>query len=115
MQSHIDAFQSEKGENGEPAHPHFERLRPQIANLLRGGAPDLKTAYEQAMWSDPELRKEMIQRESGEDIEARKVAAEKAKRAANQPRTSGGQFKASGKPRSMDDTMSDVYDRLAGA
>jgi hypothetical protein len=45
----------------DPKHEHFEELRPFMAALIESGsAPDLDTAYEQAMWSRPDLREKQL-------------------------------------------------------
>lgn len=57
-QSLIDQFANETDANGNPAHPHFEKVRSVMGTFIsNGNAPDLKTAYEMAVYADPELRK----------------------------------------------------------
>jgi len=61
--------------------PHFERVRVRMGQLMQGGAVapnDLDGAYQQAIWSDPELRDQLL-REKEE--ERAKVQAEQAKNA----------------------------------
>lgn len=94
----IAAFKSETDDEGNPAHPHFEELEGRIVSLLttpgaiEGNSPAerLKAAYEQAVWTVPEYRKELMERQDKERVEAEKKrkaeAARKAKKAAG-PKT----------------------------
>lgn len=64
--------------------PHFERVRVRMGQLMQGGvvAPtDLDGAYQQAIWSDPELRDQLLR----EEDEKRKAefAETQAKQAKN--------------------------------
>jgi hypothetical protein len=57
-QSLIDQFAAETDANGNPAYPHFEKVRSVMGTFIsNGNAPDLKSAYEMAVYADPELRK----------------------------------------------------------
>jgi hypothetical protein len=64
--------------------PHFERVRVRMGQLMQGGvvAPtDLDGAYQQAIWSDPELRDQLL-REQDEKRKA-EFAETQAKQAKN--------------------------------
>jgi hypothetical protein len=74
LTSEIDAFAA------DPAHPHFEELRPAMAALLKAGlAQDLADAYEQATWTRPDIRSSLLeQQEAKRKVEAAKRAKEAA-------------------------------------
>jgi hypothetical protein len=65
--------------------PHFERVRVRMGQLMQGGvvAPnDLESAYQQAIWSDPELRDQLLREEDEKrKAEFAKTQAEQAKNA----------------------------------
>jgi len=84
LQGQIDAFKSDKDETGNPKHPHFDKLRAEIAGLLQAGAAkDLGDAYERAAWANPEVRADILKRQQDEtEAKAKAVAAEKARDAA---------------------------------
>jgi len=60
-QSMIDQFANEKTTDGSPKHPHFDSVRDRMGILIQGNqAPDLATAYDMAVYSDPKLRQVMM-------------------------------------------------------
>lgn len=67
----------------DPANLYFENVRPQVAALLRSGVQgathdeQLKNAYEQAVWANPETRQAMTLQQA----EKQRVEAEAATRA----------------------------------
>jgi hypothetical protein len=113
--SQIEAFKA------DPAHPHFDAVRQDMAILIQTGrATDLKDAYDKAVWMNPDLRAQTLETQRKADEEKRrKEAAEEAERArkAAGTRLSSKGASASvrtGGPRSMEDTMSEAYDRATG-
>jgi len=57
----IDSFAEEKDSRGNPLHPHFDAVLPQIIELYRANPErDLKEAYETAVWMDPAIRSTLI-------------------------------------------------------
>lgn len=73
LQSQIDAFAA------DPAHNHFEVVRPHMVALLKGGlAKDLQDAYDQAVYARPDIRSTLLQSQSAE-LEANRIADAKAK------------------------------------
>lgn len=91
QQGSIKAFAEEKTEAGELAHPHFDRLQPDMVLLAKGyrtngqAVPSLAKLYEQASWSNPEVRSELLAAQQtaaavAEEAE-RKAHVEKAKAA----------------------------------
>lgn len=57
----IDSYADEKGADGKPVRPYFDKVLPVIIDLFKANPQrDLHQAYEQACWADPEVRKELI-------------------------------------------------------
>ena len=56
----IKEFAEAKGEDGAPLYPHFDAVKVQMGALMQSGAADdLKSAYEQAIWTQPALREQL--------------------------------------------------------
>jgi hypothetical protein len=76
INSAIDTFAA------DPAHEHFETLRPIMARLLQAGqASDLKDAYEQASYLHPDVRASLLNQRQAQDAEKRKKQAEQSQAA----------------------------------
>jgi hypothetical protein len=74
LTSEIDDFAA------DPAHPHFEEVRADMAALLKAGrAQGLADAYEMAIWARPDIRPSLLQQQQA-DMEAKRKA-EAAKKA----------------------------------
>jgi hypothetical protein len=83
-QSFIDQFAAETDASGNPAHPHFETVRSVMGSLISSGnATDLKSAYEAAVYANPELRQEELKRVAASQSQAKvkTEAVQKAKKA----------------------------------
>ena len=83
-QSFIDQFAAETDASGNPAHPHFETVRSVMGSLISSGnATDLKSAYEAAVYANPELRQEELKRVAARQSQAKvkTEAVQKAKKA----------------------------------
>lgn len=106
LNSDIEAFKA------EPGHEHFEAVRPHMAALLQGGqAKDLKDAYEQAVYANPQTRTAMLQQQS--KVAAAGAQAQRAKAAAVSVRGSSpasGQSSAAAHP-SIRDAVSAAFDQ----
>lgn len=72
LTSEIDDFAS------DPAHPHFEEVRADMAALLKAGrAQGLDDAYEMAIWARPDIRPSLLeQQEAKRKAEATRRAKE---------------------------------------
>lgn len=93
--NHLKAFVEATDDTGSPKYPHFQRLEPIMAAIIRNSGPiydirqvNLDQLYEQAAWNDPEIREKMItDRARKAEADAIKAAqeqnaeAEKAQRA----------------------------------
>jgi hypothetical protein len=82
-QSFIDQFAAETDASGNPAHPHFETVRSVMGSLISSGnATDLKSAYEAAVYANPELRQAELERVAARQSQAKvkTEAVQKAKK-----------------------------------
>ena len=73
----VDAFAR------DPANLYFENVREKMSELIRSGqAADLPSAYEQAIWSSPEIRPLLLRRQQDELVaQTRTQASAKAAQA----------------------------------
>lgn len=77
----IDQFADEKDAQGNPAHPHFDTVLPQLIELFSANPQrSLQEAYDAAVWMNPQLRQTLIQQER-QSVE-QKAANERAAKAA---------------------------------
>jgi len=107
-------------ENFAKDKPHFEKVRAQMGGLIQGGAAqDLQTAYDMAVWSNPETRAAMLAEQSVKTAETQKEeAAKKAAKArritvtnlASKGASNGGQVFES-----LEEELGAVYDAVQGA
>ncbi len=85
LKSQIDAF------SADPAHPHFEAVKADMAALLRGGiVTTLQDAYDRAVYANPQTRSTLLQQQSVE-TEEKRLADKKAR--AEQARKAGSSLK----------------------
>lgn len=69
----IDNYAEEKGPDGKPLRPHFDKVIDAVIELFKADPErDLNEAYERACWMDPEVRKLML------DNERNKVTSQQA-------------------------------------
>jgi hypothetical protein len=72
LTSEIDAFAD------DPAHPHFEEVRADMAALLKAGrAQGLADAYEMAIWARSDIRPSLLQQQQADTEAKRKAEAAK--------------------------------------
>ncbi|MEC9266717.1 MAG: hypothetical protein VX464_11710 [Pseudomonadota bacterium] len=119
----IESFANEKDSKGQPLRPHWADLESDLTVLvagIRAQHPDmphrdvLQRAYDQAMWANPTVRQKVLEAQEAEKKAAADAAARKAKGAASaNVKGSGGAMKP--KPRTIDQTMEETYDRMNGA
>jgi hypothetical protein len=113
----IDNFADEKGQDGKPLRPHFDRVLPHVIELFRADPNrDLKATYEMACWMDPAVREEVARSEA-----AKRQQAEANQRAAQAARTNlrGRTAPVSTKPngaeqaaKTLRQTLEDTADEL---
>lgn len=64
----IDSFADEKDEKGQPKRPHFDAVLPTIIELYRANPErDLQQAYEMAIWSNPQIRSQLLQQQQANE------------------------------------------------
>lgn len=67
-----------------PANVHFETVRTVMGSLMvNGQAKNLQDAYEQACWSDPSIRRQLLDAQNEEQKKKRRVEMEAKKKAAS--------------------------------
>ena len=115
LNARIEAFKN------DPKNAHFEAVRPYMAKLVQAGmASDLADAYEQAVKLHPEVSAKVAQDQRAAEDATRKQEAERkateAKRAASVNVATKGTIGASPTtPKSLEDTMRQVADRIYSA
>ena len=78
FQNALNAFGRQTDGDGNLLHPYFEQVRQDICDLLNCRADcDIETAYAKALWLNPSVRKELIQKQ----IDSEADAAAKSKQA----------------------------------
>lgn len=102
----------------DPANKWFSDVREDMGRLLEGGiAADLQDAYDKACNMRPDIRAAIAAQQQREADEKRQKEAQQrviqAKKSASvNVRQSGPKPVASNAPRTIDDTLREVYDRL---
>lgn len=120
----IETFASEKDGKGELARPFFEDVSQDLLEILpgiRNANPSmsnrevLQKAYDKAVWSNPVTRQKLLDKQKADEKAQAEAKAKKAadKGAVNVRGKGGGQMKA--KPRTIDETLSETYDKVTGA
>lgn len=87
IRSQVDAFAT------DPAHPHYEEVKADMAALLRGGiAKDLQDAYDRAVYSNPQTRSTLLAKQAEEKrvADEKKAKADKARNAGSSLRGGPG-------------------------
>ena len=83
VQTIIDNFRTAKDADGHLKHPHFETVQDQMSGLISSGvAKDIASAYEMAVYANPETRakvlEEQVKKETKQEVKAE--AVQKAKK-----------------------------------
>ncbi len=94
LEAHVQSFMNEKDKTGNLLRPHFEKIMTQLEPVVRqirttnpkmSNTEVLQTAYDQAVWANPEVRQALIQKEKEAEAATRvqeaKAKAAKARRA----------------------------------
>lgn len=122
----IQEFIDAKTEAGDSAHPHAERLMPEMVRLAKGYTaqgqppPSLDKLYESATWGDSETRQEMLTAQqtaaAAREEEERKAHAEKAREATAKHPTGDSPSSASKpkQPKNVRDAVSSAWDQHSG-
>jgi predicted nucleic acid-binding Zn-ribbon protein len=79
----VQIFGKQTDKDGNALHPYFENVKGRIFELLQSGAVrSIEEAYENALWTTPYVRNELIKQQ----ISSQAAEAEKAKKAAFAPK-----------------------------
>lgn len=79
----LQMFGRQTDEEGNLLHPYFEAVKNQAWEFLAGGgARSVEEAYENALWLNPQVRNELIEKQ----ISSRAAEAKKAQKAAFTPK-----------------------------
>jgi len=82
----------------DPANKHFDEVADDILHLIQtGAAPDLKTAYEMACWTNPVVRAKLLAEQPGKPVPPKPLNVEGM---------NGGTPPA--KPKTFEDTLESV-------
>lgn len=110
----VDAFAA------DPAHPYFDELSDDIAQLLqKRAATDLKDAYEKAIWLNPATRAKELARQAAATRD--KTAQEEAERIAKAKQATAANVRVQARPApaldqsptgSMDDTLTETMNKI---
>lgn len=118
-QTELQKFEAEAATKS----PHYAnpQVKSEMARVLASSQSDLtfEQAYDRVVWSMPELRQQLLDTERKTAVEAQsKAAADAAKKARH---SAGPQLRAAGTPgevravaHTIDQTLSEVYDRSQG-
>ena len=96
VQAELSRMQSERAASEiaqfSKEKPYFERVKVEMGKLMAAGAaPDLDSAYQRAIWADPEIRAEMMQKEISDKLASHQQEAQQksqqARKAAVSPST----------------------------
>lgn len=102
----------------DPAHPYFDEVANDIAAIIRGGgAQDLASAYEKAVWANPVTRaKEQARIATEQSAQTAKAAAQKAAEAkasvAANVRSKAKAASAATPLGSIDDTLAETMAKI---
>lgn len=79
----LQMFSRQTDAEGNVLHPYFEVVKKQVIDLLAGGvARSVEEAYEHALWLNPQVRSELIEKQ----ISSKAAEAQKAQKAAFAPK-----------------------------
>jgi hypothetical protein len=110
----IEAFRSKVNEQGLPAYPYFDHVVNLMAGLVQSGTADtLEKAYDLAVRAHPETSKLLAEAEKAEAQakEAKRLAAEKAKRKGGSIKGSpGGALPGNAKDRTLRDELRSAFE-----
>lgn len=118
LSTEISDFQAAKDATGAPLYPHFEAVKAEMAALLGAGRADsLKTAYDMAVWANPQAREaELSRMERVKQAERDRAERERAAKARVAGSSITGQPVGAGAVPTFDNVESELrYHFTAGA
>ena len=109
----VQTFRETVDDKGAPQYPHFDAVSGHMKALLSSGeVPDLKTAYDQAVWSVPEYREQFA---ATQKADAEAEAAKRRQVAAARAHTTGTTVNGAGSTPPPPDTPATMSDDLRAA
>ena len=88
----INNFASAKDDEGHLLHPHFDQVKNDMFALLDSRiVTDYESAYEKALWLNPQIRSDLLEKQESDKLRSLAEEADKAKAAGFSPK--GGQEK----------------------
>jgi hypothetical protein len=100
----------------DPNHSHFEAVRGYMGALIQAGhAPDLKSAYEQAVWANPATRASVLAQQQAAQRAEADQKAKAAKKAASVNVRAKPSLPSSEPIGTMEDTIRATLRRLQAA
>lgn len=83
----ISSFASAKDDKGNLLHPHFLIVKDEMLALLKSGVVfDYESAYEKALWINPQTRSFLLEKKEAENLQSLADEADKAKSAGFSPK-----------------------------
>lgn len=88
----------------DPKNEHFTAVRDQMANLLQSGqAQTLDEAYDKAIWTQPEIRQSLLERQTKEAQQKALSAAQRNRTKSAAVSVKGNRVAKAGRPAGKDD------------
>jgi hypothetical protein len=112
----VDTLRGEVGRfANDPANEFYQDVRDQMATLLeKGVARDLKDAYDQAVWANPETRKVLLQRQAAGQAHQASQSAQRARAASSSIRSSGEPVMTTVDPGNLRAVLEAAWDSTGG-
>lgn len=80
-------FAGAKDDDGNLLHPHFPTVKNEMTALLSSGmAFDFESAYEKALWLNPQTRAELLEKQEAQNLQSLAEEADKAQTAGFSPK-----------------------------
>lgn len=96
LNGEIQQFATERGADGQLAHPHFSTVKTLMGHLLQSGqAEDMQDAYDKAIWANSDIRSQLLTTQAkpqSQQIEKARKAAITPKGAPNSTVKKGNGF-----------------------
>lgn len=109
VQQQIDSFSQATDESGNLVHPHFEQVKPLMAQFVQSG-DTMDQAYEKAVWTVPDFRTAQASQKQEKSAEQKAQKVKQAKKAARGVKANGKADPSEGaESLSLTEMLSDAY------
>ncbi|MGI9383867.1 MAG: hypothetical protein ACR2PO_12000 [Methyloligellaceae bacterium] len=112
-QATLQAFTTAKDDAGRLKHPHYETVKQRMGVMIASGAAQtLEDAYDQAVWSEPALRGDLLktQQAAQKNGDDRKTRLQRNKRATTKVKSDKSGGRAAPSERSLRDELTANFD-----